>query len=105
MIPQKYSRRLQIFFNRKKYLQLRELALKEVAGQVERKVDYQITENKHPFAMNIFLPAYLPIMKLRNALFAKRRGLLLIITVNGMCYMFKQQKNLQIKFNLQHNGI
>src|SRR5215831_13496746 len=34
------------FFQPEKILQLRELALKEVAGQVERKVDYEITKNK-----------------------------------------------------------
>ncbi|MEO8111534.1 MAG: sensor protein KdpD, partial [Ginsengibacter sp.] len=32
-----------------KILQLRELALKEVAGQVERKVDYHITTKQTPF--------------------------------------------------------
>jgi two-component system sensor histidine kinase KdpD len=34
---------LQNFFKPDKILQLRELALKEVAGQVERKVDYEVT--------------------------------------------------------------
>jgi len=37
------------FFQPEKILQLRELALKEVAGQVERKVDYSITAKTHPF--------------------------------------------------------
>jgi two-component system sensor histidine kinase KdpD len=36
-------------------LQLRELALKEVAGQVERKVDYQITAKQTPFRHERFL--------------------------------------------------
>ncbi len=37
------------FFQAEKILQLRELALKEVAGQVERKVDYEVTvkQNAH----------------------------------------------------------
>ena len=39
----KVQQALQNFFQPDKILQLRELALKEVAGQVERKVDYQIT--------------------------------------------------------------
>jgi two-component system sensor histidine kinase KdpD len=37
------------FFQPEKILQLRELALKEVAGQVERKVDHQITARTKPF--------------------------------------------------------
>src|SRR5204863_6066557 len=39
----KVQQALTNFFQPEKILQLRELALKEVAGQVERKVDYQIT--------------------------------------------------------------
>ena len=39
----KVQQALQNFFQPEKILQLRELALKEVAGQVERKVDYEIT--------------------------------------------------------------
>ena len=39
----KVQQALQNFFQPDTILQLRELALKEVAGQVERKVDYQIT--------------------------------------------------------------
>lgn len=41
--PVKVQTALQHFFKPEKILQLRELALKEVAGQVERKVDYEIT--------------------------------------------------------------
>lgn len=40
--PAKVQQALQNFFKPEKILQLRELALKEVAGQVERKVDYEI---------------------------------------------------------------
>ena len=43
------------FFQPDKILQLRELALKEVAGQVERKVDYQITARQTPFRHERFL--------------------------------------------------
>jgi len=39
----KIQQALQNFFKPEKILQLRELALKEVAGQVERKVDYEVT--------------------------------------------------------------
>lgn len=39
----KIQHALQNFFRPEKILQLRELALKEVAGQVERKVDYEVT--------------------------------------------------------------
>lgn len=39
----KVQQALQHFFQPEKILQLRELALKEVAGQVERKVDYEVT--------------------------------------------------------------
>src|SRR6478735_1670107 len=45
----KVQHALQNFFQADKILQLRELALKEVAGQVERKVDYQITSRQSPF--------------------------------------------------------
>ena len=43
------------FFQPDKILQLRELALKEVAGQVERKVDYSIEYQKNPFRHERFL--------------------------------------------------
>jgi two-component system sensor histidine kinase KdpD len=46
---------LQNFFQPDKILQLRELALKEVAGQVERKVDYQITSKQTAFRHERFL--------------------------------------------------
>ena len=42
----KVQQALTNFFQPEKILQLRELALKEVAGQVERKVDYEITARK-----------------------------------------------------------
>lgn len=45
----KIQQALTNFFQPEKILQLRELALKEVAGQVERKVDYQITARTNPF--------------------------------------------------------
>ena len=45
----KVQQALQNFFQPDQILQLRELALKEVAGQVERKVDYQVTSKKNPF--------------------------------------------------------
>jgi two-component system sensor histidine kinase KdpD len=42
----KVQQALQNFFQPEKILQLRELALKEVAGQVERKVDYEVVRDK-----------------------------------------------------------
>ena len=42
----KVQQALQNFFQPEKILQLRELALKEVAGQVERKVDIEVTKDK-----------------------------------------------------------
>jgi two-component system sensor histidine kinase KdpD len=51
----KIQQALQHFFQPDKILQLRELALKEVAGQVERKVDYQITAKHTPFRHEKFL--------------------------------------------------
>ncbi len=51
----KVQQALQNFFQADKILQLRELALKEVAGQVERKVDYQITAKQNPFKHDRFL--------------------------------------------------
>ena len=51
----KIQQALQNFFQADKILQLRELALKEVAGQVERKVDYQITSRQTPFKHERFL--------------------------------------------------
>jgi two-component system sensor histidine kinase KdpD len=43
------------FFKPGKILQLRELALKEVAGQVERKVDYEFTAEERPWRHEHFL--------------------------------------------------
>ena len=45
----KVQQALTNFFKPDKILQLRELALKEVAGQVERKVDYEITAKLNSF--------------------------------------------------------
>ncbi len=53
--PSKVQQALTHFFQPDKILQLRELALKEVAGQVERKVDYQITAKQTPFRHERFL--------------------------------------------------
>ena len=43
------------FFQPEKILQLRELALKEVAGQVERKVDYEVTVKEKAWRHEHFL--------------------------------------------------
>ena len=51
----KVQQALTNFFQPDQILQLRELALKEVAGQVERKVDYQITAKGTPFRHERFL--------------------------------------------------
>ena len=51
----KVQQALQNFFQPDQILQLRELALKEVAGQVERKVDYQVTAKKNPYRHERFL--------------------------------------------------
>ena len=51
----KIQQALTNFFQPEKILQLRELALKEVAGQVERKVDHQITSKTTPFRHEHFL--------------------------------------------------
>ena len=51
----KVQQALTNFFQPEKILQLRELALKEVAGQVERKVDYHITAKQTPFRHEHFL--------------------------------------------------
>ncbi|MEP6682050.1 MAG: sensor protein KdpD [Parafilimonas sp.] len=51
----KVQQALTNFFQPEKILQLRELALKEVAGQVERKVDYQITAKQTPFRHERFM--------------------------------------------------
>ncbi len=51
----KVQQALTNFFQPEKILQLRELALKEVAGQVERKVDYSIDYQKNPYRHERFL--------------------------------------------------
>ena len=51
----KVQQALANFFQPDKILQLRELALKEVAGQVERKVDHTIDYQKNPFRHERFL--------------------------------------------------
>jgi len=45
--PDKIERALQNFFQSEKILQLRELALKEVASQVERKIETELPRNSH----------------------------------------------------------
>ena len=51
----KVQQALANFFQPEKILQLRELALKEVAGQVERKVDYEITPRDKSWKHEHFL--------------------------------------------------
>lgn len=51
----KVQQALQHFFQPEKILQLRELALKEVAGQVERKVDYEVTAKEKSWRHERFL--------------------------------------------------
>jgi two-component system sensor histidine kinase KdpD len=51
----KVQQALTNFFQSEKILQLRELALKEVAGQVERKVDYEVTARERPWRHEHFL--------------------------------------------------
>jgi two-component system sensor histidine kinase KdpD len=51
----KVQQALQNFFKSEKILQLRELALKEVAGQVERKVDYEVTAREKNWRHERFL--------------------------------------------------
>jgi two-component system sensor histidine kinase KdpD len=51
----KVQQALQNFFQPDKILQLRELALKEVAGQVERKVDYEVAGRQVTFRHDRFL--------------------------------------------------
>lgn len=51
----KVQQALTNFFQAEKILQLRELALKEVAGQVERKVDYEVTQKQNAYRHERFL--------------------------------------------------
>lgn len=51
----KVQQALSNFFKPEKILQLRELALKEVAGQVERKVDYEVTPREKNWKHEHFL--------------------------------------------------
>src|SRR6185312_1345289 len=51
----KVQQALTNFFQAEKILQLRELALKEVAGQVERKVDYEVTLRQNAYRHERFL--------------------------------------------------
>ncbi|HVY76704.1 MAG TPA: sensor protein KdpD [Puia sp.] len=51
----KVQQALTNFFQAEKILQLRELALKEVAGQVERKVDYEVTARQNAYRHERFL--------------------------------------------------
>jgi two-component system sensor histidine kinase KdpD len=53
--PGKVQQAMANFFQSEKILQLRELALKEVAGQVERKVDHEVTVKKNAYRHEKFL--------------------------------------------------
>jgi two-component system, OmpR family, sensor histidine kinase KdpD len=53
--PAKVQQAMTNFFQPEKILQLRELALKEVAGQVERKVDHEVTVKKNAYRHEKFL--------------------------------------------------
>ena len=53
--PAKVQQAMANFFQPEKILQLRELALKEVAGQVERKVDHEVTAKENAYRHERFL--------------------------------------------------
>ena len=53
--PAKVQQAMANFFQPEKILQLRELALKEVAGQVERKVDHEVTVKENAYRHERFL--------------------------------------------------
>ena len=55
MITDKIQTALNNFFQVEKILQLRELALKEVAGQVERKVETEVTAKERHWRHERFL--------------------------------------------------
>lgn len=67
----KVQQALQHFFKPEKILQLRELALKEVAGQVERKVDHEVTAKERPWRHEHFLACISSSHKAAQAIIRK----------------------------------
>ena len=83
------------FFQPDKILQLRELALKEVAGQVERKVDYSRLPKQILSGMNVFLACISSNHEIAQRIIRKtaRLGLLLQQPVVCVVCANKQRSN------------
>jgi len=92
----KINSALNNFFQSDNILQLRELALKEVASQVQRKVETEVSQIKNIRKEN-FLPVSAPTKKQPKMLSEKRRDWRTITIANGICFMYRFPEKVQIK--------
>src|SRR5664279_381471 len=94
----KVQQALQNFFQPDQILQLRELALKEVAGQVERKVDYQITAKQKSFRHEHFLACVSSNHEIAQRIIRKTARLASYYNSKWYVLLCNLPKNRQIKF-------
>ena len=90
--PEKIQMALNNFFQPEKILQLRELALKEVASQVERKVETELPA-KVTLRHEKFLACISSNDETAKTLSEKQPDLRITTTVNGMYCMCKLQRS------------
>ncbi len=95
---------LQNFFQSERILQLRELALKEVASQVERKIETELPRNAH-LKQERFLACISSNHEIAKKVIVKQPGWHLITTANGSCYMYKLLRKMAIRSDWRHSGI
>jgi two-component system sensor histidine kinase KdpD len=102
--PDKVQTALQNFFKPQHILQLRELALKEVASQVERKVENEIQPNltlKH----ERFLACISSNEKTARNVIRKTADSRITITATGTCCMCRRPKNRRVGSGWPSSGI
>lgn len=95
---EKIEMALNNFFKSEHILQLRELALKEVATQVERKVEKEIPRNV-ALRHERFLACISSNEKQQKKLSVKQQDSQIIITVNGIFFLYKRLRKVRIIYH------
>ena len=100
--PEKIQLALNNFFKTENILQLRELALKEVAFRVEKKVENEIVTGEKGIRHEKFLAVMNGLLDISSV---KRHGLLPGTIRSFLPFMYKRLPKVRNVFHWQHSGI
>lgn len=103
--PEKIQLALNNFFKTENILQLRELALKEVAFRVEKKVENEIVTGKRASGTRSFWHVSVVMNGLPDILSVKRHGLLPGTIRSFLPSMYRHLPRVRNVFHWQHSGI